>query len=166
VNKEKCIRASRNYAELKAFHTYVASEINCKTARTYSIIKDWRDEDLSFEGVQRALMKDGLNLTLEQISAIDSNARRRKGIIIEPKESILEIPFHLSDDDDGAIFIECPEGLDIKYINGIELLGPVEKRLMKRFLDGKINYKSFEVEKPALLCQNRTMKKCTFIYEA
>jgi hypothetical protein len=166
VSKRESVRISGNYAAIKAFHTYVASEIGCKKAETYNTIKDWGSRDFSFKEIQKALKKDGLNLTLEQMKSIDSNARRRKGIIIEPKESILELPFHLSDDDDRAIFIECPEGLDIGYINGIKFLGPVEKTLMKRFLEGKINYKGFKVEKPAILCQQIIKKKQSFIYDA
>jgi hypothetical protein len=148
VNRRECVKITKNYAESNAFHNCVASKLNCKKAEVYSIIRDWRDEDLDFKEIQEALKKNGLNLTLQQIIAIDHYAKKRKGVIIEPKKSILNLPIHVSDDDDGAVYVECYEGLDSIHINGIELMGPVEKRLMKRFLEGRLKYRGFKTEKP------------------
>jgi len=148
VDGKSCFIEAKNYAELNAFSSYVASELGCKKAEMYSTIRDWAGRDISLRELQKALKKYGLNLTLQQIIEIDSNAKKRKGVIIDFKESTLDLPLHVSDDDEEAIYIECSEGLDKIHINGIELLGPVEKRLMKRFLEGKLEYNGFKTEKP------------------
>jgi hypothetical protein len=52
----------------------------------------------------------------------------KSGIIIEANESILELKLSIDPDGDG-LRVFCPDGLDIKYIQGIKLLGLEEERI-------------------------------------
>jgi len=150
MNKDECIRDARCYAEQAAFTNFLASELGCKTAETYTLLGYLECGSIGWEELKRGLKKDGIEISLKQMKSLYNKARKRKGVIIEPTESILELPHGVDEDDNCAIFVECPEGLDKKYIHGIELLGTVENRLMDKFLNGKLNYKGFKTEKPLL----------------
>ena len=82
---------------------------------------------------------------MDGLYSLYRNAKKRKGVIIEPNESIMELP-HTTDFNRCALSFECPEGLDVKYIRGISLLGNVEKKLMDRFLDGKLKCNGFRTD--------------------
>jgi hypothetical protein len=65
-----------------------------------------------------------VNCTAEKING---------GVIIEAHESILELKLSIDPDGEG-LRVFCPNGLDIKYIQGIKLLGYEEERIF----NGKI----------------------------
>jgi hypothetical protein len=148
IGKSKCIRDARSYASYAAFTNFLASELGCKTAETYTLLGYLECGSIGWKELERGLRKDGIRVSIERMKSLYAQARKRKGVIVEPTEAILELPNEVDEDDVCAIAVECPEGLDKKYIHGIELLGRVEKGLMRRFLDGKLDYKGFKTEKP------------------
>ena len=134
----------------------MAASLGCTTPEAYSAI--YRNIDLSgdnktkqkvgkelFIGMKSDLEDAGITTSTDRLLSLYKNAKKRKGVIIEPNESIMELP-HSTDFDKCSISFECPEGLDIKYIRGISLLGNVEKKLMERFLDGKLKYNGFRTD--------------------
>jgi len=148
MNKDDCFEDAKTYASFAGFINCLAYELNCQIAETYTILRHWENGSIGWEEIQTGLQKHGIELSIEKIIELHENARKRKGVIIEPNELILELPHEVAEDDNMAICVECPEGLDKRYVNGIELLGPVEERLMRRFLDGKLEYKGFKAELP------------------
>jgi hypothetical protein len=146
IDKDRCIEKTKDYAERVGRTGYLASKFKCQTEEFYTILNSWSCEFLSWKEIQTELRKRGFELSLRQIGAIDSNARKRKGVIVEPKKSILELPHKVAEDDYSAISAECPNGLDKRYVKGIELLGPTEVKLIQRFLDGKLRYEGFRTE--------------------
>jgi len=147
VTKKKAFKHVRFYAGMNAFHNYVASRLGCINRETYNIIKDLEDAHKgALSDIQELFKKEGFNLTLNQLATLKRDARKRKGVIIEPDRRILELPHCVPIDDSEAIAVECLHGLDKGYIKGIELLGPVEERSMKRFLADKLKYEGFRIE--------------------
>jgi hypothetical protein len=157
VDKNECVRSSKSYARGIAFTNYLASRLNCQTPEAFSVIAhDWKldwKKNKNWKEVNEKLRKHGIDMSIRQMIGFHSHAIKRRGVIIEPNESIKELkPYYAP----GAFFIEqemfveCPDGLDMKYISGIEMLGPVEERLMKRFLAGKMKYEGFIIESSSL----------------
>jgi hypothetical protein len=139
IDREGCIRSSESYAKGIAFANYLARRLGCQTPEAFSVIAfDWKTEwkkNKNWRSVNEKLRKNGIDVSLRQMRALHSNAIKRKGAIIEPNESIFELghrPSGVLYED--SMFVECPDGLDIRYIGGIGLLGPVEERIMRRFI--------------------------------
>jgi len=140
IDREGCIRSSESYARGSAFINYLAHRLGCQTPEAFSVIAfDWSTEwkkNKNWRSVNEKLRKNNIDISLMQMRAFYSHAIKRKGVVIEPNESILELRHYpsgvLFED---AMFVECPDGLDIRYISGIKLLGSVEERIMRRFLD-------------------------------
>jgi len=142
-NRKDSLKDASDYAEFIGFTNYLASKISCRTSEVYGILMEWRSGDLEGKEIQDGLRKHGLKLSLRRINALDYHASKRKGVLIEANELILELPHQGKDE---HLSFVCPYGLDAKYINGIELLGPVEKRLMERYLQGRLKYRGFITE--------------------
>lgn len=144
VDKDECIRSSKSYARGTAFTNYLTSRLNCQTPKAFSVIAfDWRLDwkKNNQRELNEKLRKHGIDASIRQMIGFHSHAIKRRGVIVEPNESIKELkPYYAP----GAFFIEqemfveCPDGLDMKYISGIEMLGSVEERLMRRFLNGRV----------------------------
>jgi len=143
-----CFKATKHYAEMTAFTDYLANQLGCQTAALYNILNDWGLEFIEPKEVQVKLRKHNLKLPLRNLASLESHARRRKGVLIEVDESILELPHGIDECDNNSLYVKCPNGLDKRYIKRIELLGPVEKKLMERYLQGKFRYKGFRIEIP------------------
>jgi len=148
MDKSKCIDDAKFYAECDAFIDFLASKLNCKTAETYTLLGYLDVGSIGWRELKKGLKRNGINVSKREMTSFYKQARKRKGVIIEPNESILELSHEVALDDSCAIAVECPNGLDKKYIKGMELQGEVEKRLMKRFLKGKLEYKGFRADKP------------------
>jgi len=150
MDRKKCAEEAKTYAGYSAFTNFLASVLGCKTAETYTLLEYLGFGSVGWRELEKGLRKDGIKVSLSRMKSLYRLARKRKGVIIEPAESILELPHEVDEEDGCAIAVECPQGLDKKYISGIELLGPIEKRLMKRFLEDKLTYKDFKTEKPSV----------------
>ena len=53
---------------------------------------------------------------------------KRKGVIVEPKMEILQLPYEMHGGD--YITVYCPNGLDSKYIKGILPLSDIDRRIL------------------------------------
>jgi len=150
MDKNKCIDDAKFYAECDAFIDFFASELNCKTAETYTLLGYLEVGSIGWMELKKGLKRNGINVSKRKMTSLYKQAKKRKGVIIEPNESILELPHEVGLGDGAAIAVKCPDGLDKKYVKGMELQGEIEKRLMQRFLDGKLEYKGFKTEKPLI----------------
>lgn len=148
-DRDGCIESATSYAKGVAFIDYLAEKLNCRTAEAYSaIFYDW---SLNWKEVGEEYWKklkekmEGLDVktNLRQMAVLHHYANKRNGVIVEADESIFELPCNQLLCDTESIFVECPGGLDIRYIRGMKLLGPVEEKLMGRFLNGKLKYRGF-----------------------
>lgn len=134
------------YAKMNAFTGYFANEINCKKATTYHLIKELESGLHSFVEFKSLLDKEEINIPLEHIESLYDEGKKREGAVIEPHESILGLDHGKCWDDTDDMYVMCPNGLPIKHISAIELMGPVEKELMKKFLDGELEYEGFRID--------------------
>jgi hypothetical protein len=146
MTRSECFEDAKFYASTLAPVHYLANKLNCKTAETYQLLKSLERGDIGWDHAINGLRKDGIYVSKRQIIALYDVSKKRKGVILEPEKSILSLSNEAICHD--IVSVECPEGLDKKYISGIELLGPVEEGLMKRFLDSKLKYEGFKTEKP------------------
>jgi hypothetical protein len=146
VSREHCFRDAMFYARLKGAVNHLASELNCQTAETYTLLVHMHTGSIDWKDLQRGLKKDGIEASLKRIKSIYSKSEKRRGVIIEPDASILELPNEVAADDDEAIAVECPSGLDMKYVSGIEPLGPDERSMINKFIEGKLHYNGFRTD--------------------
>lgn len=108
------------YAKINAERWYVYNRIRKVVSNPLyagKIAHEWlyglRD-DIPEEERQKALRLDW--------KEIMSKAEKRKGAILEINDDILKLDLELDPEDEG-LKMHCPNGLDVKYIKGIELLG-------------------------------------------
>jgi hypothetical protein len=68
-----------------------------------------------------------------------------KGVIIEADKSIMELPYTVDFGRESLAFY-CPEGLDSKYVKGIEPVGFFDKKEIDSYLNGTRKYNGFTTD--------------------
>jgi len=143
-SRKNPLEEASGYAKIAAEEFYLANLLNCQTAGEYEVIAiAYVHGYCSLLGWRRELKKIGIEMSLEEVTKLAHNASERRGVIIEPKESILQMNCFVPADDNFAIAVECPDGLDKKHIKGIKPLGQIEDTLIRRLSRGELDYKGF-----------------------
>jgi hypothetical protein len=70
----------------------------------------------------------GIKKPLLEVKRILDKYLKRKGVIVEPKMEILQLPYEFEDCDSLSVY--CPNGLDSKYIKGISPLSDIDRRTL------------------------------------
>jgi hypothetical protein len=148
IGLKAAIRESEYYAKKSGFSNYIYASIGAATPYLQGFMQYWESKEetcMKSRQLYKKLREDtGSDISWGRFIALEKNARKRRGVIIEPNPSILELP-HYPVSEYSDVVIKCPFGLDKKYIIGVKLLGEVEKSLTERFLDGKLSYKGFKM---------------------
>jgi hypothetical protein len=128
------------YAQKNAQRAYLANALGCNTPEMYQALLEMSLGCLDVKDLQHVLKSQRKEFDLGLLRMHSKKARKRRGVILEANDSILDVP-HIKVDGDYAF--DCPEGLDRRHISGVELLGKDERRVMDSFLDGKYEYRGF-----------------------
>lgn len=125
-------KSAKGYAKVNAERWYVFNEIKKAVSNpeyaeviTFDWIYGFYPVIIPEEEKQKAL-----RLGFEKII---SEAEKRKGVILEMNDDILELVIELDPEDEG-LKLDCPNGLDAKYVKGIELLGNEERDIVKKYM--------------------------------
>jgi hypothetical protein len=125
------LRTAKGYAQIHAQDEYITKElisagISSKYADylMFEFIYGFYNSTVPKQEWQKAL-----KLGKSWWSRVHRTADKiNGGVIIEANESILELKLSIDPNGDG-LRVFCPNGLDIKYIQGIKLLGSEEERI-------------------------------------
>jgi hypothetical protein len=146
IDREGCIDRAKRYARSCGFNHYLAHRLNCQIPETLSTIFNWKLRNNDWNILKVELEKQGIELSTRQMIGLHSHAIRRKGVIVEPNKSILELHHDIPGFDDESMFVTCEDGLDMGYIERIVPLGSIEERLISKFLEGRLEYRGFRTE--------------------
>ena len=128
------IEESKSYAKLSAADEYMMKvlidELHMPPEHARKLYNHF-DAGFRYDGPKK-YEKQALKLDWNNIY---KSAKKRKGVLLEPKRKILDdfIP-KLPDGLDDGIRIYCPKGLDIKYVHGVKPLGKIEEVILNSYL--------------------------------
>ncbi len=124
------LRTAKAYAHIHAQEEYVTKELmsaGINPAYANNLMLEFV-YGFNFAIPEQERWK-ALNLGKSWWSKTHSTAHNIKGgVIIEADKSILELKLSIDPDGDG-LRVFCPNGLDMKYIQGIKLLSSAEERI-------------------------------------
>ena len=125
------LRTAKGYAQIHAQDEYISKELisagispEYADLLTFEFVYGFYNSTVPKQEWQKAL-----KLGKSWWSRVHRTADKiNGGVIIEANESILELKLSIDPNGDG-LRVFCPNGLDIKYIQGIKLLGSEEERI-------------------------------------
>jgi len=128
-SKKEAISTSRFYAKENAMAAYLKSELGFTPEWLWDMARWTKMQFFYF------LKDDGSvnSYSEKELLRISNEVVQRKGVIIEPNTQIFTLPYNPGDDKNTIAF-HSPDGLPSSCIQGLSILGEVEKRILSEYI--------------------------------